>query len=101
MRLQGGRTIMERKDEGEQASTDWTLGRCFRTAPKGSAKGTRKQGGVCTRSDKSGGEKSNCCKKGHGCDGGGDDDGGAADGARSMVWPQRPTGKTLRLANAD
>jgi len=30
-----------------------------------------------------------------------DDDGGGAGGATSMVGPQRPTGSTPRLANAD
>jgi len=48
---------------------------------------------------------SNCCKKRRGLGehdrGDGEDDGGGAGGATSMVWPQRPTGNTLRLANAD
>jgi len=74
-------------NEREQSCTDRTLGQCCRTAPTGSAKRARKQGGVCTRSDKSGGEKSNCCNKGRGRGGvsrrrrwrgWGDVDGGAA-----------------------
>jgi len=57
MRLQEGREIKERKDKGEQACTDRPLERCCTTAPKRSAKGVRKQGGVCTRLNKSGGDQ--------------------------------------------
>ena len=55
MRLQEGRKMKERKEKEEQACTDRPLVRCCTTAPKRSAKGVRKQGGVCTRSNKS------CC----------------------------------------
>jgi len=101
MRLPGGQKIKEWKDKGEQACTDRTLGRCCRTAPKGSAKEVRKQGVLCKRSDKSGGEKGNCCSKRRGRSWGADDDSGGPGGATSIVWPQQPKGSTLRIANAD